>query len=50
MKTEVEQVDATPTKRLFLSIIADYDITRSISELIDNALDLCDLTPENSAS
>ena len=40
MKTEVEQVDATPTKRLFLSIIADYDLTRSLSELIDNALDL----------
>jgi hypothetical protein len=40
MKTVVEQVDATPTKRLFLSIIADYDLTRSVSELIDNALDL----------
>ncbi len=40
MKTEVDQVDATPSKRLFLSIIADYDLNRSICELIDNALDL----------
>ncbi len=40
MKTEVDQVDATPSKRLFLSIIADYDLNRSVCELIDNALDL----------
>lgn len=40
MKTVVDQVDATPSKRLFLSIIADYDLNRSICELIDNALDL----------
>ncbi|MDF1801740.1 ATP-binding protein [Thalassovita sp.] len=32
-------VNATPQKRLFLSIIADYDLTTSLSELIDNALD-----------
>ncbi|WP_414898447.1 ATP-binding protein [Rhodovulum sp. YEN HP10] len=32
-------VNATPQKRLFLSIIADYDLTTSVSELIDNALD-----------
>lgn len=40
MKREVDQVDATPSKRLFLSIIADYDLNRSICELIDNAFDL----------
>jgi hypothetical protein len=40
MKKEVEPVDATPSKRLFLSIIADYDLNRSICELIDNALDV----------
>lgn len=40
MKNAIEKVDATPSKRLFLSIIADYDINRSICELIDNALDL----------
>lgn len=40
MKTEVGTVDATPTKRLFLSIIADYDLNKSICELVDNALDV----------
>ena len=40
MKNAIEKVNATPSKRLFLSIIADYDINRSICELIDNALDL----------
>lgn len=29
-----------PSKRLFLSIIADYDLNRSICELVDNALDV----------
>lgn len=40
MKKEVDQVNAVPSKRLFLSIIADYDLNRSMSELIDNALDI----------
>jgi len=40
MKKEIDIVDATPTKRLFLSIIADYDLNRSICELIDNGLDV----------
>ena len=40
MKKEVDRIDAVPSKRLFLSIIADYDLNRSICELIDNALDL----------
>ena len=40
MKKQVEKVDAIPSKRLFLSIIADYDLNRSICELIDNALDV----------
>lgn len=39
MKKEVEPLDAVPSKRLFLSIIADYDLNRSICELIDNSLD-----------
>ena len=38
MKKEVDTIDAVPSKRLFLSIIADYDLNRSICELIDNAL------------
>ena len=40
MKKEVDKVDATPSKRLFLSIIADYDLNRSVCELVDNGLDV----------
>jgi len=40
MKEQTGTVDATPSKRLYLSIIADYDVNRAICELIDNALDL----------
>ena len=39
MKKEVGTINAVPSKRLFLSIIADYDLNRSLCELIDNALD-----------
>lgn len=38
MKSKI--LDATPEKRLFLSIISEYDLKRSICELIDNAIDL----------
>jgi len=40
VKREVGVLDATPSKRLFLSIIADYDLAKSLCELIDNALDV----------
>jgi len=40
VKKEVDIVDATPSKRLFLSIIADYDLNRAICELVDNAFDI----------
>lgn len=40
MKKSVDTIEATPSKRLFLSIIADYDLNRSICELVDNALDV----------
>jgi hypothetical protein len=40
MKEQVATIDATPSKRLFLSIIADYDIYKAICELVDNAIDL----------
>src|SRR6266566_4884218 len=40
MKNQIDELDATPSKRLFLSIIADYDLNRSICELVDNALDV----------
>jgi sensor histidine kinase regulating citrate/malate metabolism len=40
MKKLIDELDATPSKRAFLTIIADYDLNRSICELIDNALDV----------
>ena len=40
VKEEVAKLDAVPSKRLFLSIIADYDVDRAICELIDNAIDI----------
>lgn len=40
MKKQIDTVDATPSKRLYLSIIADYDLNKGICELIDNALDI----------
>lgn len=40
MKVEVSKVNAAPHKRSILSIVADYDLTKSICELIDNALDI----------
>ena len=39
-KTEVAPVDGTPAKRMFWSIISDYDLKTGICELVDNALDL----------
>lgn len=33
-------LNAIPEKRIFLSIISEYDLRRSICELIDNAIDL----------
>ncbi|MBO9499766.1 MAG: ATP-binding protein [Novosphingobium sp.] len=38
-KVQVDFLDGTPEKRLFLSIISDYDLTTGLCELIDNALD-----------
>ncbi|QJQ32922.1 histidine kinase [Sphingomonas lacunae] len=39
-KSVLKTVDGTPKKRLFLSIISDYDIRTGLCELIDNAIDL----------
>ena len=39
-KTMLTTIDGTPKKRLFLSIISDYDLKTGLCELIDNALDL----------
>lgn len=40
MKKDVGRVSAIPSKRLFWSIIADYNLNLSICELVDNALDI----------
>lgn len=36
-KREVITLDGTPDKRLYWSIISDYDIQTALCELIDNA-------------
>jgi hypothetical protein len=38
-RTEITSINGTPEKRLFLSIISDYDLRTGLCELIDNALD-----------
>src|SRR5262245_17566608 len=38
-RKKVFAVDATPKKRIFLSIISDYDLKTGICELVDNAID-----------
>lgn len=39
-KTEVGPLNGTPDKRLFWSIISDYDLKTGLCELVDNALDM----------
>src|SRR5712692_12075528 len=39
-KTEIEPIDGTPEKRMFWSIISDYDLKTGMCELVDNAIDL----------
>lgn len=38
-KSEIGPIDGTPEKRMFWSIISDYDLKTGICELIDNAID-----------
>ena len=40
MKKQIEVIDGTPHKRFILSIVSDYDLNRSICELVDNATDI----------
>lgn len=40
MISQVGEVSALPSKRIYHSIIADYDLKMAICELIDNAIDL----------
>lgn len=39
-KMELGLIDGTPVKRMFWSIISDYDLRTGVCELIDNAIDL----------
>ena len=39
-KRQVGVLDGTPHKRMFWSIVSDYDTATALCELIDNALDL----------
>lgn len=39
-KTPLMKIDGTPEKRLFLSIISDYNLKTGLFELVDNALDM----------
>ncbi len=39
MKDKYDEIDATPSKRIYLSIISDYDLKLALCELIDNAID-----------
>lgn len=43
-KTEIAPVNGTPVKRMFWSIISDYDLKTGLCELIDNAIDLWTLS------
>lgn len=45
-KTEVGPIDGTPDKRMFWSIISDYDLKTGLCELVDNALDLWKIDKE----
>jgi hypothetical protein len=40
MKNLIKTIDVKPSKRIYRSIIADYDLNKSVCELIDNAIDL----------
>lgn len=39
-KAEIAPIDGTPEKRIFWSIISDYDLKTGLCELVDNAIDL----------
>jgi hypothetical protein len=40
VKEQVGTIPATPSKRIFYSIIVDYTFDKAIAELIDNVLDI----------
>jgi hypothetical protein len=46
-KTEIGPINGTPVKRMFWSIISDYDLRTGLCELVDNALDMWMLDKQN---
>jgi hypothetical protein len=48
-KTEIEPLDGSPEKRMYWSIINDYNNQTAITELIDNAIDLFLSNPQRTA-
>jgi len=46
VKSEIAQLNATPHKRIFWSIISDYDLKTAVCELVDNAIDVRARTQE----
>ena len=40
IKREIGPIDGTPEKRMFWSIVSDYDLKTGLCELIDNAFDV----------
>jgi hypothetical protein len=48
-KTEIEPLDGSPEKRLYWSIISDYDNKTAITELVDNAIDIFMIGDQQSA-
>jgi len=46
-KTEIAPIDGTPVKRMFWSIIRDYNLKTALCELVDNALDQWKLANRN---
>jgi hypothetical protein len=48
-KSEVITVDGTPDKRMYWSIISDYNLKMALCELVDNALDRWTLTKKKSS-
>lgn len=48
-KREIGLLDATPEKRMFWSIVSDYDFKSALCELIDNAIDLWMISGEKTS-
>ena len=47
VKREVDTLDVTPNKKVFLAIIADYSLLPGVCELVDNAVDAWNKGPKS---